>query len=57
VDVDTILRKEVDTPCKMPDGRQGKYVVDRTKQLCVLVPPGEGLTIDKILELTGGKLN
>jgi len=42
VDVDTILRKEVDTRVKMPDGRQ--------------VPPGEGLTIEKVLEITDGKL-
>ncbi|CAD5211506.1 unnamed protein product [Bursaphelenchus okinawaensis] len=42
VDIDTVLRKEVDTQCTLPDGTQ--------------VPNGEALTITQILEKTNGSL-
>uniref|UniRef100_A0A7E4WC68 DNA-directed DNA polymerase n=1 Tax=Panagrellus redivivus TaxID=6233 RepID=A0A7E4WC68_PANRE len=42
VDIDTVLRKEVDIPCRSPDGQ--------------LVPPGVALDMAAIIEKTGGSL-
>ncbi|CAD5215857.1 unnamed protein product [Bursaphelenchus xylophilus] len=42
VDIDTVLRKEVDTVCILPDGTE--------------VEAGEGLTIEQIIEKTNGSL-
>lgn len=43
VDVDKVLRKEVTMECQMPDGK--------------IVPQGETLDIEEIIEKTGGFLN
>uniref|UniRef100_A0A914EJ92 Mitochondrial DNA polymerase catalytic subunit n=1 Tax=Acrobeloides nanus TaxID=290746 RepID=A0A914EJ92_9BILA len=42
VDIDTVLRKEVNIKCTTPDGQE--------------IPPGEALTMDKIIEKTAGSL-
>ena len=42
VDIDTVLRKEVDQKCTTPDGRS--------------VPPGDALDMKQIIEKTGGTL-
>ncbi|KAH7727232.1 DNA polymerase subunit gamma-1-like protein [Aphelenchoides avenae] len=42
VDIDTVLRKEMDTPCKTPNGE--------------LVPPGEAVNMKLVVEKTGGSL-
>jgi len=42
VDIDTVLRKEVDQPCKTPDGR--------------IIPPGIAVDLKDIIKKTGGSL-